>query len=288
MSDRLRARTVLAVLLILLTIAGIHAAGPALSWDLPARRTVLVVGAAAEAAFACLLIALHWRRANSDPGAADLGARLRSKLSGMLTIGLIAIPLAILFTSGIRFRRTRPSVELSHHRRSIRPLPPVRAGSGAAELLIVQQVLIAVLIVAIITAAVVIVWRRRSRLARQHGPVSGDIDTPADLATAVESGRIALRELDDARAAIIACYVAMELSLARAGATRDAADTPDELLAMAVTGGLVSDAPASRLTALFYEARFSSHPMPMSQRDQAARALNDLAATLPGASQASR
>src|ERR1022692_1173316 len=108
MSDRLRARTILAVLLILLTIAGIHAVGPAVSWDLPARRTVLVVGGAAEAAFACLLIALHWRRAIPDPGAGDIGARLRSKLAGMLTVGLIAIPVAILFTSGLRFHHTRP------------------------------------------------------------------------------------------------------------------------------------------------------------------------------------
>jgi Domain of unknown function (DUF4129) len=286
MSDRFRARTVLAVLLILLTIAGIHAAGPAVSLGLPARRTVLVIGAAAEAAFACLLIALHWRRTIPDPGAGDIGARLRSKLAGMLTVGLIAIPVAILFTSGLRFHHTEPPRSLERGRHRIRLLPPVRG--GAADLLIVQQVLIAALLVAIIVAAIIAWRRRRSRLARPHGPVSADLDTPADLATAVESGRIALRELDDARAAIIACYVAMELSLAEAGAARDAAETPDELLARAVTGGLVGDAPASRLTALFYEARFSSHPMPMSQRDQAARALDDLAATLPADRQASR
>ena len=40
-------------------------------------------------------------------------------------------------------------------------------------------------------------------------------DESEDLRKAVESGRSALRTLDDARAAIIACYVAMEASLAR-------------------------------------------------------------------------
>ena len=35
------------------------------------------------------------------------------------------------------------------------------------------------------------------------------------------------------------------------------------------------------LTGLFYEARFSTHPMPPAKRDQAQRALADLADHLP-------
>jgi hypothetical protein len=37
---------------------------------------------------------------------------------------------------------------------------------------------------------------------------------------------------------------------------------------------------AARLTALFYEARFSSHPLDHRQRDAAAQALDELAAAL--------
>ena len=37
---------------------------------------------------------------------------------------------------------------------------------------------------------------------------------------------------------------------------------------------------AARLTALFYEARFSSHPLDRSQRDAAEQALDELAAAL--------
>ena len=37
---------------------------------------------------------------------------------------------------------------------------------------------------------------------------------------------------------------------------------------------------AARLTALFYEARFSSHPLDRGQRDAAERALDELAAAL--------
>ena len=96
----------------------------------------------------------------------------------------------------------------------------------------------------------------------------------------MESGRSALRSLDDARAAIIACYVAMESSLAERGAARGIADTPDELLARAKETGIVRGAAAARLTALFYEARFSSHPLDHRQRDAAEQALDELAAAL--------
>src|SRR5213079_2022265 len=100
------------------------------------------------------------------------------------------------------------------------------------------------------------------------------------LREAVESGRSALRTVDDARAAIIACYLAMEQSLAERGTARSLADTPDELLARARASGIILGTAAGRLTALFYEARFSSHPLGPAQRDAAERALDELAAAL--------
>jgi hypothetical protein len=74
--------------------------------------------------------------------------------------------------------------------------------------------------------------------------------------------------------------VAMERRLAERGAARGAADTPDELLARAVAAGVVRGGAAGRLTALFYEARFSTHPLVAGQRDAASAALDDLAAEL--------
>ena len=72
----------------------------------------------------------------------------------------------------------------------------------------------------------------------------------------------------------------MESSLAERGAARGIADTPDELLARAKETGIVRGAAAARLTALFYEARFSSHPLDHRQRDAAEQALDELAAAL--------
>lgn len=286
MADRLRARTALAVLLILLTIAGIHAVGPAVGLDFPPRRIVITIGIVLEVVLAALLLALRWRPAaqgRTEP-AENLDAKLRALLGRVLATGLILIPAAILFASVHRLHRSRPVPPLLLGRgRNHVKLQTGRAGQSHVDLMIVQEVLVALVIAAIIVLAVIIWRRRRSRLPRLDAPAGDVTGTPADLARAVESGRLALREFDDAAAAIIACYVAMEDSLAAAGAARGDAETPDELLARAATAGLVGGRPAGRLTELFYEARFSSHPMPMSQRDQAEQALAELAATLAAA-----
>ena len=123
-----------------------------------------------------------------------------------------------------------------------------------------------------------------SRLRRPAAPLVIADTGAEELREAVESGRAALAEIDDARAAIIACYVAMERSLAERGTQRAVADTPDELLARAVAAGTVRGPAASRLTALFYEARFSTHPVAAGQRAAASAALDELADELAAAS----
>jgi hypothetical protein len=278
MPDRLTSRAALAVLLLLLTIAGIGAAGPAISLKTAALPVVIAAGCTLEAVLAALLFALRWRpRVMLGPA-----ARLRMLLTGTIVIGLIAIPAGMLLAA---ITHLRPLRRLEKRR-------PVHAGrptklrlghrthaTGAA--LPIQYVLIGLLVIAIIAAALLI-WRRRRHWAldRIAVPPEDEADTPGELARAVGSGQVALREVDDARAAIIACYVAMEESLAEAGAPRAAGETPDELLDRAGAAGLVAAAPAGRLTALFYEARFSTHPMPQARRHEAERALAELAASL--------
>ena len=131
-------------------------------------------------------------------------------------------------------------------------------------------------------AACVIALRRRTDAAAAPLPDEGSLadGQRAGLRDAVESGRRALVQLDDARAAIIACYLAMEGSLAAAGAARSRADTPGEFLARAVADGLVRGAAAGQLTSLFYEARFSGHAMTGAERSTAEVALRQLAADL--------
>jgi len=287
MPDRLTSRAVLAVLLILLAIAGIRAAGPAVGANFAATPVLIATGCALEAALAGLLIALRRgpRLATSGP-AAGPAVRLRPMLARAIMLLLVAVPVATLIGVIVRAHwrirlRRRPGLTVhgagkphkvrfgGHHHAVIAANP--------------RYVIIALLIAALIIAAMLI-WRRRRRWSaagRFDAPSDDESSTPADLARAVDSGRLALHELDDARAAIIRCYLAMEGSLAQAGAARAAAETPDELLKRAFDAGLVPALPARRLTALFYEARFSTHPMPLARRDEAEQALAELAAALP-------
>nr|WP_223187986.1 DUF4129 domain-containing protein [Streptomyces sp. CBMA29] len=141
---------------------------------------------------------------------------------------------------------------------------------------------IALLVLAVVFAAVLL-WRylRSGEAEQQDGPGYEQADDEDELlAEAVESGRRALRDDADARAAVIACYAAMERSLAASGIARRASDSPQDLLERASTAGRLAGPSAAALTALFREARYSTHPMGDGHRDRAARALTEIAAQL--------
>jgi hypothetical protein len=162
------------------------------------------------------------------------------------------------------------------------PTPRVVQGAAAARhsanLTYIIYALLALLLLAAIVACVLIILRRLPAVSAGVSLVLPDGE--ASMRSAIESGRRALRSFDDAQAAIIACYVAMEASLADAGTARAAAETPDELLARAAGSGLLHGTAAGRLTALFYEARYSSHALPATARDAAVRALDAISAEL--------
>ena len=276
-SRRRLARIVLAALLVVAVVAGLRGEVRPLNFRSLPRSREVAVGLALEAVLAVLTAALAIRRRRA-PQAAFLVARLRGLIGAVLTIGLIGIPVLLLLASlpkshGQRhpnpFQRPGPG----------RTLPPLKP--GPALHLPVGGILTTLLVLVIVAAIAVCVIVLRRRAGHPVEAVLGPEDDDEEkLRDAVESGRAALRELDDARAAIIACYLAMERSLASAGAARTAAETPDELLARAAGAGLVHGEAAGRLTALFYEARFSSHPLPASSKTEAQLALSELAASL--------
>ncbi|WP_405668286.1 DUF4129 domain-containing protein [Streptomyces sp. NBC_01166] len=135
------------------------------------------------------------------------------------------------------------------------------------------------LLVVVVMIAGLYLWRCLTRPPAPEAPASyATLDDEQErLAQAVDSGRRALLDGTDARAAVIAGYAAMEESLAGSGVTRRASDSPQDLLERAVAGGLPTGAAAAALTALFREARYSTHPMDGSHRDRAAAALAEIA-----------
>jgi len=274
------ARPVLAGLLLVVVIAGVRAERPAVAVHGPWRDHVLLLAGLLELALAGLLIALRII-ISRRPGAGHPAAMLRVSLQRTVVLAMVAAAvLAVVDRLRLHLVLKLPSAHA--HGKSGKPnLTQLRneAAHNTATVTYLLYALLAVLLLAAIAACVVVILRRQPA-----GP-TGDLvalqeDDGASLRQAIESGRAALRALDDAQAAIIACYVAMEASLASAGAARAAAETPDELLARAVESGLLRGAAAARLTELFYEARFSSHTLPPTARVEATRALDAISAEL--------
>jgi hypothetical protein len=280
--ERRQGRLLLVVGLLAVAAVGLRGKLPAPALDGPFRHDALPVGILLEAVLACLLAALIVRDSRA-PRDALIAARLRTLLTYLVGVGLVAIPGFYLLSRSVHLKPPRKP-RLAPPRLG----PPHHGGSGEMTVIIILLALVAAVVMYLVARVIARViaryrwswggWRGREAASVAFEP-SSDAET-ASLRQAVESGQGALRLLDDARAAIIACYVAMEQSLLAAGTALDAADTPDELLARAAGQGLIRTAAAGTLTALFYEARFSSHPMPERRRDDAQRALAELAASL--------
>jgi hypothetical protein len=278
-------------LLIILGLTGLRGAVTEPRWDGPLQRDGAVIGLALEVVLGVLLVITMRRRAVSgdaqaaNPAAVNaVAVKLRGVLIFVLGGGMATVAVIIIVGLHLRLFTGKPQLPQVHS--SPKPIPslspPALATQGPSTFHFPLAAVLYGLIVVVLLAGIVlsIWWARRFRpsgVGRDNGFIAAD---PEDLREAVELGRSALRAIDDARAAIIACYLAMEASLAERGAARAIADTPDELLARAQATGIVRGTAAARLTALFYEARFSSHPLDRGQRDAAARALDELAAAL--------
>ncbi len=241
-------------LLIVAGLAGLRGAVGTLRWDGPLHQDAVVVGVVLEAVIVTLFVILLVRHGRGSQEQAAV--KLRGVL--LLVLGAGGIGAVVLMLAGLHLKRLGPGRRLPPIGRptaipsfSFRP----HTGSGSAPHFPVTVLLYALLVAVLLAGvAVSIRWARRLRppIALRAGEVIAE--DPEQLREAVESGRSALRRVDDARAAIIACYLAMETTLAERG--------------------------TARLTALFYEARFSSHPLGQRQRDEAERALDELAADL--------
>ncbi|MCX5113477.1 DUF4129 domain-containing protein [Streptomyces sp. NBC_00378] len=161
------------------------------------------------------------------------------------------------------------------------PTPDAEHSSQSAHFGLMRILLglgIVLLAVAVVLAGLHL-WRY---LTRPPEPAAATTYATLDdeqerLAQAVDSGRRALLDGTDTRAAVIACYVAMEESLAESGVARRASDSPQDLLERAAAVGLPARAATADLTALFREARYSTHPMDGGHRDRAAAALAEIA-----------
>jgi hypothetical protein len=278
-------------LLVVLVIVGLRGAMPAPGWTGPLKAYGIVIGIALEVLFATAFIVLRARDAAARRAAAarpytaeekdiEPPEALRFTLKYVLGLAMLAIGVVLVSDLHLHFFKKPIALPAPPPRPKGLPTPPPQPGGGGGGFDIpLGPILYGLLVVALVAAVAISIWWSM-KLRRPAAPLVIEDVSTEELREAVAEGRAALAGIDDARAAIIACYVAMERSLAERGAARAAADTPDELLARAVAGGVIRGAAAGRLTALFYEARFSTHPLDRTQRDAASGALDELAGEL--------
>jgi hypothetical protein len=277
-------RLALLVLLTLLAVVGLHASSAQPAWDSHTKAHDAEVAGALEALVIVLFLVLVVRNRRPSVGP-PLVTRLRTALMYVLAGGMVALA-SVLVDLLVNLHLPPGTIHGTKTTSGLRPglfhLPkPTAPHSSRFPTSAVFYGLVAALLLAaiVVLAVKALRSRRLEALPELQPPAEEYGDTLQD---AILGGQRALLELDDARAAIIACYVAMEESLARAGAARARAETPDELLAKAAKELLISPGPASRLTSLFYEARFSSHPLDDGDKQVAEQALAELATELLG------
>ncbi|KAA0021996.1 DUF4129 domain-containing protein [Antrihabitans cavernicola] len=165
-----------------------------------------------------------------------------------------------------------PSTTQDNQSGSAQPAPQPATPTSNTDLLPIFTATTAVMIGIFIAGVVVVARRSRSLEPAPTNTIVGQSDSPSDtlarvaalgLAEVAEPGR-------EPRAAIIACYLAMERGLAEApDAAPLESDTPSEVLARAVDHGVLHSDAASHLVSLFTEARFSPHEMTEVQRQSA-------------------
>jgi hypothetical protein len=195
----------------------------------------------------------------------------------LFALALLAAPWVILLAG--RHRRTGTTPVAPPRLPAPRPgtghLAAPSGGSPAWPLL-------AGVFLAVAAVLVLAVLARRRRY-RGGGSRPARTAVAGRLAEGLAAGREALLAGGEPRAAIIACYAAMERGFAAAGSAPEAADTPAEVLARASEAGLVRSDSAEVLTGLFRRARYSSQPMTGADSGAAAGALARMRADLEGA-----
>jgi hypothetical protein len=127
-----------------------------------------------------------------------------------------------------------------------------------------------------LTALLLAEKRRRRRLPSQIGVAD-------ELSDALEVTLDDLRAERDPRRAVIAAYVRMERALAAHGIPRRRFEAPHEYLARVLDDLTHGGRGARQLTELFEQARFSTHDIAPSLKDEAIAAVESLQAELAAA-----
>lgn len=150
---------------------------------------------------------------------------------------------------------------------------------------VVLEVLCGILVVAVVGVLIFLLLRgsltaRRRRLSVEPGQPRS-LNRREEVLAAVDAG---LADLDgderDPRRAVIACWVRLEQAAAAAGTPRQPGDAPADLVVRLLAAHQVSAAVLYPLADVYRLARYATHTVDPTMRDQARAALSQLRAEL--------
>ena len=283
-----------AVLLLALGAAGSSSAhGSAARGSGPLAAQWWLFGLAALFAGGATVSWLRKRMFDAEAGS-SAEHRLQRGVLAMVAVATAAVPIALFLVHNhdggtgagmctrcpmLKFTETPPVP--SNPAASLNPSPGSTHRSLPFGTILLVVACLLGLLLAIGLTLLVLRWLRREIPPAIGGaplPASEDEQDGSALNRAVLAGREALE--GEARAAIIACYAAMEDSLAAAGVPRLESDSPADLLARAADRGTLDGPAPGELAALFREARYSTHPMNAAHLGRARAALDEIAGQL--------
>ncbi len=219
-----------------------------------------------------------------------------------LVVLLIAVVAVAANTTGPRvgpIARPTPHTSVDRDRRpppSRFDTPPPPAGNGHSGeggassswpliVFILAMVAIgygAVMLYLMLSVRDAIVFRRRRPPPPEPDPVLAEQPSAEQVQDALRAGLAALIEGDDARAAVIACWLRLENLAEQTGMPRAPSDAPGDLVVRMLDGRLTGAGARAlgELTTVYRAARYSPRPVPESARGTARAALDRLAAEL--------
>jgi hypothetical protein len=146
----------------------------------------------------------------------------------------------------------------------------------------ISWLLTAVCLIGIVVVVGALLWLLlRDRLMQRRTPLKVDearlptiAETQQRVRAAVDEGLADLDDGDaDPRRAVIACWVRLETAAAVAGTPREVGDTSTDLVARLLADHMVSADVLAGFAAVYRQARFATHAVDETMRDQARAAL---------------
>jgi hypothetical protein len=233
---------------------------------------IFAAGIAVVAAVVALVLPGYRRSTDQEPESVlqELTTPWIGKMIAIVAacaIAAVLVAAAALGTKTAHLPRQTIGAGLTGHLQNAPSRP-----SGSSSTFVVPAwlpwTMLVIVMIGVVVGAALMIGRRE--------PLREESTKRTAAAVAVRAAIGELEGPDDARAAVITAYAAMERTFAASGVARSPAEAPREFLRRALVSARAGEREATMLTGLFEEARFSTHSISEHARIRALTALRAL------------